>query len=92
VAKRNYEVISYEGIDFYFKYEADHPDIIHIYARGLFSPADAIEVWFEGCEEIENAEYNRTETYTATHDIYWYWLDQKQTKVFIISCFKRTQK
>jgi hypothetical protein len=86
-----YEVIDYEQYKFFFKYEEDPPGMLHIYARGCFEPKDAIEIWFEGTEEIENTEYNRFETYTETHGIYWFWFDpDKRTKVFIISCFKRT--
>lgn len=91
VVANKYKVVAYEGYKFFFKYEDDEPELLHIYARGLFEPEDAIEIWFEGTEEIENAERRRMETYTETHGIYWYWLDEPEnTKIFIISCFKRT--
>jgi hypothetical protein len=88
-----YKLVTLKGCKFFFKFEEDHPDILHIYARGLFEPKDAIEIWFEGYMEIVNAKNNRIETYTNSHGIYWYWLDEPmRTKVFIISCFKRTQQ
>lgn len=91
MSKNRYQVVNYEQYKFFFKYEDAPSDMLHIYARGCFSPRDAIEIWFEGTEEFENPEYARIETYTDTHGIYWLWLDaDKQTKVLIISCFKRT--
>ncbi|MBK7841670.1 MAG: hypothetical protein IPJ49_29100 [Candidatus Obscuribacter sp.] len=90
VVSKKYEVVRYEGFEFFFKYETDPPGMLHIYARGMFKPEDAIEVWFEGTEELENVENNRFETYTDKRGIYWYWLDTQQTKIMIISCFQRT--
>jgi hypothetical protein len=89
VSKNRYEVINYDQYKFFFKYEDEPADMLHIYARGCFSPADAIEIWFEGTEETENTEYDRIETYTDTHGIYWLWLDPEQTKILIISCFNK---
>ncbi|CAN5279853.1 hypothetical protein BH11CYA1_BH11CYA1_27920 [soil metagenome] len=92
MAKNTYEIINYEGYKFFFKFEENPPDMLHIYARGCFYPKDAIEAWFEGTEERENLEHNRMETYTDSLGIYWLWLDQdKKTKILIISCFKRTE-
>lgn len=88
---KKYQVVRYEGFEFFFKYENDPPGMLHIYARGLFEPEDAIEVWFEGTEEIENIENDRFETYTETRGIYWFWLNDDQTKIMIISCFQRTR-
>lgn len=87
---KKYEVVKYEGFEFFFKYETDPPGMLHIYARGMFEPEDAIEVWFEGTEELENVENDRFETYTDKRGIYWYWLNKEQTKIMIISCFQRT--
>lgn len=56
----------------------------------MFSLEDAIEVWFEGTFEIENEEFERIETYTRSLGIYWFWLDDEQSKVMIVSCFKRS--
>ena len=84
-----YEVITCEGYKFYFKYENDYPDILHIYARGLLMPSEAISVWFDGTHEIYNNERQRWQTYTKTHGIYWLWLDEKNSRILIISCFRR---
>lgn len=87
---RRYEVVECDGFKFFFKYEADPPGMLHIYARGLFEPEDAIEVWFEGTEEIENTYRKRFETYTNDRGIYWYWLNKDESKIMIVSCFQRT--
>ncbi len=89
MSNNRYKVVSCDGYKFFFKFESDPPDILHIYARGLFEPKDAIRVWNEGTEETENLVFSRFETYTETHGIYWLWLDTEKTKVLIISCFKR---
>lgn len=89
---KKYEVVKYEDFKFFFKYESDPPGMLHIYARGLFEPEDAIEVWFEGTEEVENIEFNRFETYTEQRGIYWYWLNEKEGKIMTISCFQRTKR
>lgn len=71
---------SCDGYKFFFKFESDPPDILHIYARGLFEPKDAIRVWNEGTEETENLVFRRFETYTETHGIYWLWLDTEKNQ------------
>lgn len=88
--KNKYKVVEYEGYRFFFKYDNLSPDLLHIFARRMFSLEDAIEVWFEGTFEIEIEEFERIETFTRSLGIYWFWLDDEQSKVMIVSCFKRS--
>jgi hypothetical protein len=60
---------------FVFKYDDEAPDLLHIYARHLTTPADAARTFFEG-ETTWNAAHRRFETFTATHSLYWFWLEE----------------
>lgn len=75
-----------QGHTFFFSYDEVDPTLLHIYARHLCQPSDAIEVFFTGESEY-NSINHRWETYTATHGIYWFWRDEAEKKVWIISCF-----
>lgn len=75
-----------EGIAFVFKYDAVAPDLLHIYARHLTSPDDAISTFFTA-EAKWNAEHKRYENYSTTHAVYWYWIKQDSV-VMIVTCFR----
>lgn len=62
---------------------------LHIYARHMCSPEDAINVFFETEEDEWDPEFRRFESFTDTHGLYWFWMDEEKTVVMIISCFKR---
>ena len=49
-----YEHFAYEGYKFVFKYDEDIPNLLHIWVRHLKTVEDAVEIWFEGTEEIWN--------------------------------------
>jgi hypothetical protein len=82
-----YKVHRSKGIRFLFKFDEAAPDLLHIYARHLATPRDAIAVFFEGMT-IWNVQNQRFETSSRSHCVYWFWLE-KDKAVLVISCFKR---
>ncbi len=71
---------------FFFSYDSVDPKLLHIYARHLMQPADAVEIFFKGTTS-ENAAQERMETYTGKCGLYWFWLYESAKKVWVISCF-----
>lgn len=80
-----YEVKRVRGIKFLFKFDEQAPDLLHIYARHLTTPNDCIATFFEG-QTTWNQEFERYETCSSTHCLYWFWL-KKDKDVMVISCF-----
>jgi hypothetical protein len=74
------------GITFVFKYDDIAPEHLHIYARHLTSPRDAITAFFASKPQW-NDKNQRFETYSDTHVVYWFWL-KKDAVVMIISCIR----
>ena len=74
------------GEVFYFLYDRDQPDELHIAVRHRTEPLEAIETFFDG-ETSWNEQRKRFETMTATHGIYWVRVPEDQG-VLIISCFR----
>lgn len=85
----NTSKVTKRGITFYFKTDAVDPTLLHIYARHLASPADAIDAFFDYESEEFNIDYDRYETKGTTWTIYWFWLNLEKTKVMIVTCFRR---
>ncbi|MBZ0187579.1 MAG: hypothetical protein K8F91_15130 [Candidatus Obscuribacterales bacterium] len=83
-----YKNFSYDQYTFVFKYDDEFPEHLHIYVRHLKNPEDAVEIWFEGEEEVWNAEFERYETSTETETVFWYWIEENKI-VMIISCFDK---
>jgi hypothetical protein len=75
--KQQYIKKKANGIRFLFKFDQEAPDLLHIYARHLMTPDDAIETFFSGLT-VWNAEYKRFETRTMTHVLYWFWLVENE--------------
>jgi hypothetical protein len=75
------------GLIFVFKMDEDAPDMLHIYARHLTTPEEAIDTFFVG-KTIWNAERRRFEASTETHNLFWFWLEQDSV-VMVVSCFRR---
>ena len=75
-----------QGHTFFFKYEEDTLDLLHIYVRHLTQPEDAIKAFFFGVTTW-NERYQRYETVSETHTVYWFWLDKQAKKVLVITCF-----
>lgn len=84
------EYVSYtdsdSGIRFVFKKEAGHPEMLHIYARHLTGPEEAIETFFEG-QTTWNERRERFETISDTHTLFWYWLEENRV-VMVVTCFR----
>jgi hypothetical protein len=74
------------GHTFFFKFEEDHPELLHIYARHRKEPDDAIDIFFQGIS-IWNEEYKRFESTLANERLYWFWLDEPKKIVMVITCF-----
>jgi len=74
------------GIDFVFKTDPDDPEMLHIYARHLTTVQDAMTTFREG-ETLWDATHRRFETYTASHGLYWFWLEPG-VRVMVVSCFR----
>ena len=85
-----YKQVEEDGIRFVFKYDDDAPDLLHIYARHLASIDDALDTFFEGEQESWNEERSRFETYSATHGLFWFWIEQDWV-VMVVSCFRVTE-
>ena len=70
-----------------FKYDDDAPDLLHIYARHVTEPDDALDVFFyRSATQIHNAERARFERSNETHGLYWFWREEPSV-VMVISCF-----
>lgn len=77
----------HSGIRFLFKTDPDAPDLLHIYARHLTTPTDAIQAFFDERAETTWVErHRRFETYTARSGLYWTWVVPDRV-VRVISCF-----
>lgn len=75
------------GLVFVFAYDGTDPELLHIYARHLAEPADAIATFFDGVT-VYNRRYDRFETVTPTHLLTWFWLEPERT-VMVIPCMRR---
>ena len=73
------------GVTFVFKTDSADSTLLHIYARHLMEPADAMLVWFEGAHEW-NASHRRYEAIFEGIRIFWYWIDEPKQVVMIASC------
>lgn len=77
------------GLRFVFKRDRDAPDLLHIYARHLTAPEDAISTFFAS-KPTYNAERNRFETWSSNHGLFWFWLKEGSV-CMVISCFRRDE-
>ena len=74
------------GLIFVFKVDEDAPELLHIYARHVTTPEEAIDTFIRG-ETTWNEERQRFETSTDTHCVFWFWL-QQDAIVMVVSCFR----
>lgn len=81
-----YKRVRAKGITFVFKYEPDYPDILHIFARHLKKPDDAIHVYLSGTPKWK-AEQQLWETRLNDEVVWWFWIDQGKSIVMVVSCF-----
>ena len=81
-----YKRLKANGYTFVFKYEDDHPDLLHIYARHRKEPDDAIYIFFNGVAAW-NTTYERFETTLDGEGLFWFWIDKPGKVVMVVSCF-----
>jgi hypothetical protein len=74
------------GITFVFKYESDQPGMLHIFARHLKEPDDAIYIFFNG-ETSWNSAQGLWETILDSEGLWWYWIDESKKVMMVVSCF-----
>lgn len=86
MADKKYATRIYDGHTFVFKYEPGVPGMLHIYARHLTEPGDAMRAFFEGTHTW-NEKHQRYETRSDSHTVYWFWKDQIKKVVIVITCF-----
>ncbi len=83
--KKNKHVYE-KGHHFYFKYEPDFPELLHIFVRHRTTTQESIKTFFGGVT-IWNERFNRNETTWFNYQLYWFWLDQRRRKIMVITCF-----
>jgi hypothetical protein len=84
-----YKRVRSQNFTFLFAYDQTDPTLLHIYARHTTTIEDVLRVWFDQrAEDVWNEQYERFESRSETHVLYWTWLDDGHT-VLIISCFTR---
>jgi len=88
MAKGQYEAYTdrASGIRVAFWRDPADPGLLHIYARHLTTPEDAIET-FLAAAPAWNGDRRRFETCSETHGLFRYWLEQGAV-VMVISCFR----
>jgi hypothetical protein len=75
------------GIRFVFKMDDVDPGLLHIFARHQTSIDDALDVFFS-TEPTWNLQFKRYESFSETHGLYWFWLDEQKKVVMVVSCFR----
>lgn len=86
MAPGQFRRVKVRGITFVFKTDPDAPELLHIYARHLKTPRDAINVWFSG-EHAYHALFRRFEAYFEGVGLYWYPINLEQDVIMVVSCF-----
>lgn len=82
-----YRRVRERGILFYFKYDDQHPEFLHIYVRHLTTIDDALDTFFNPSRHDDwNEERQRWESHSASHALYWPWLEERK-KMLVITCF-----
>lgn len=83
-----YRRIREQGVTFVFKYDVDAPHLLHIFARHLTEPDDALDVWFDPTTtQSWNEDHQRFERLSKTHGLFWLWLEPFGV-VMVITCFR----
>ncbi len=82
-----YRRVRDQGITFYFKYDDQHPELLHIYVRHLTNIDDALDVFFDPQRHDDwDEEHQRWESRTTSHALYRFWLEEGK-KIVVITCF-----
>lgn len=74
------------GIVFRFAYDEADPSLLHIYARHLTTPDDAVRTFFLG-KTTWDENLRRFETRTDTHLLTWFWVRPRRI-VQVLSCME----
>lgn len=82
-----YKRVAEQGYTFLFKYDSVDPSLLHIYARHLTTIDDALDVFFDTVPTW-NPDRQRFEDYSDTHGLYWFWLDERNREVMVVTCFR----
>lgn len=88
--KPQYEVVKVKDTTFFFTYDPDAPDLLHIYARHLTTIKDAVRLYFVE-DPTWNKKRKRFENYSDSHGLYWNWISKEEKKVIVISCFRNPE-
>lgn len=76
------------GLIFVFAYDRTDPDLLHIFARHTTSIDEAIGTFFaDDADTAWNEQRARFESYSESHGLFWFWLEEDRT-VMVISCFR----
>ena len=84
--RRAHQRFEARGEVFYFLFDSNQPDQLHITVRHGATPVEAIQTLFEGIT-VWNEQRKRFETVAALRGIYWVRVPEDQG-VLIISCFR----
>ena len=74
------------GIEFHFFFAKGSASDLHITQEHSTTPDDAIAAYFDGITGYD-AEHRRFITMTATHTLFWNWVEQDRS-VYVISCIQ----
>ena len=74
------------GIEFHFFYETDSASDLHITVAHGATADDAIATYFDGLSTYD-ASRRRFVTVTATHTLFWNWIEKDQA-IYVISCIR----
>ena len=85
---KKFEQVFENGIKFVFKMDDVDPELLHIFARHLTSIDDALDVFFAS-KAAWNEQFQRYESYNDTHGLYWFWSNEPNKVVMVVSCFRR---
>ena len=81
-----YKRVRAKGTTFVFKYEDDHPELLHIYVRHLKEPDDAIYIFFNG-QTTWNSGQDLWQTILGNEVVWWFWINENDKVAMIVSCF-----
>lgn len=74
------------GVTFYFAYDPLDPSMLHIFARHLKTPQDAIRAWLGG-QAAWNEAHARFHSHYQGIEVTWFWINERRRMVQVISCY-----
>lgn len=85
--EKRYQRHKSRGHIFVFKYDSVDPNMLHITARHEMKPQDAISVFFDtDAITFYDLRFNRFETANEEVVIQWFWINENEKVVMIITC------